>query len=91
MGWLMKVGRFHKSQAYELLKKSLKQGIDPGHAVVVYTTMIHDDHKESKVEKGINLFNELKALNVKPSDRTYAALHKMRNILKMSDSLLQLP
>lgn len=53
--------------------------------------MIHDDHKESKVEKGINLFNELKALNVKPSDRTYAALHKMRNILKMSDSLLQLP
>lgn len=48
--------------------------------------MIHDDHKESKVEKGINLFNKLKALNVKPSDRTYAALKKMRN-LKMSDSV----
>ncbi|CAN7005747.1 unnamed protein product [Brassica rapa subsp. trilocularis] len=32
-----------------------------------------------------------RALNVKPSDRTYAALRKMRNILKMSDCLLQLP
>ncbi|WZY80764.1 hypothetical protein YC2023_027148 [Brassica napus] len=30
---VVRVGRFHKSQAYELLKKSLKQGIDPGHAV----------------------------------------------------------
>ncbi|CAF1697890.1 unnamed protein product [Brassica napus] len=47
------------SEAYELLKKSLKQGLDPGHAVL---------------------------LGVKPSDRTYAALRKMRN-LKMSDSV----
>ncbi|CAG7879572.1 unnamed protein product, partial [Brassica rapa] len=48
--------------------------------------LVDEGIKESKVEKGINLFNKLKALNVKPSDRTYAALKKMRN-LKMSDSV----
>ncbi|KAG5403403.1 hypothetical protein IGI04_009522 [Brassica rapa subsp. trilocularis] len=77
------------------MSETLPTMIAWNHLPTIYTyqesRLHHDDHKESKVEKGINLFNELKALNVKPSDRTYAALRKMRNILKMSDCLLQLP
>jgi pentatricopeptide repeat protein len=40
--------------------------------------------KENKVEKGLKLYKELKALGLKPSGMAYAAL--VRN-LKMSDSV----
>lgn len=53
---------------------------------ITYNALVQGFCKENKVEKGIGLFKELKALGMYPSDRTYAALQKMRN-LKLSDSV----
>ncbi|KAG2333703.1 hypothetical protein Bca52824_004883 [Brassica carinata] len=58
-------------QAFEFFERMSETGVAPDS--ITYNAL-----------KGVDLFKELKALGLKLSDRTYAALHKMRN-RKMSD------
>ncbi|KAJ4873403.1 Pentatricopeptide repeat-containing protein [Raphanus sativus] len=71
-------------EGYGETTRMSETGVAPD--AITYNALVQGFCKENKVEKGIDLFKKLKALGLKPSGRTFDALHKIRN-LKMFDSV----